>query len=218
MTGPARRAVLFDVDGVLLDSYAVYRAVWDRWAGDHGLDPAAVWSETHGRRGLDTITTVAPHLDAAAELDRLQGYLAEQAPTMPAYPGAASLLSALPAGSWAVVTSGVDELVRASFAAAGVPAPGVVVDAHRVERGKPDPQGYLLAARELDVPPESCVVVEDAPAGVTAGRAAGMAVLGVATTHPPAALLAAGAARVVADLPTAAPLLVAWVLVGAAVA
>ncbi|MFJ8044302.1 HAD-IA family hydrolase [Kitasatospora sp. NPDC096147] len=183
MSTTPHRAVLFDVDGVLLDSTEAHRRVWDAWSGLRGLDPARVWALTFGRRPEDTVRDAAGHLDPAAERLVLDRLLAEEGHAVPAVAGAAPLLAALSAGSWAVVTSGDAVAVRPRFAAAGLPLPTVQVYGSDVERAKPDPEGYLLAAARLGLAPGDCVVVEDAPAGVAAGKAAGCRVIGLTSTH-----------------------------------
>ena len=210
---PAARAVLFDADGVLVDSHRGYRSVWDRWSQTHGLDPVSVWAATHARRPLDTIADVAPHLDAAAEYARLVDYVAESAGAFPVYPDAAAVLALLPARQWAVVTSGDAVSVRARLTAGALPLPVVLVDGHAVSRGKPDPEGYLLAAEGLGVRPADCLVIEDAPAGIEAGLGAGATVLALTTTH--AADQLGQADFVVASLEQAQPHILAW-LQGAA--
>ncbi|WP_143087238.1 HAD-IA family hydrolase [Geodermatophilus ruber] len=203
-----RRAVLFDVDGVLVDSYTAYRRVWDRWASLRGLEPDVVWAATHARRPLETVAEVAPLLDPAAEYTLLRKYVAGEGNAFPLYPGAAALLAELPLAEWAIVTSGRSATVCSRLTAGGAPSPMVLVDTEAVTRGKPDPEGYLLAARLLGVDPASCLVVEDAPAGVEAGLAAGMRVLALATTHEAAVLVRAH--EVAASLHRAAPLIRNW--------
>jgi sugar-phosphatase len=206
--------VLFDADGVLVDSHRGYRTVWERWSLLHGLDPVSVWAATHARRPVDTIGDVAPHLDAGAEYARLVEYVAESAGAFPVYPGAAALLGLLPAHRWAVVTSGDAVSVRARMTAGDLPLPAVLVDGHSVSRGKPDPEGYLLAAHRLGVCSSQCLVVEDAPAGVRAGREAGATVLALTTSHDAGQLQQADA--VVDSLAQAQPRILAW-LAGAPV-
>ncbi len=176
------RAVLFDVDGVLLDSYAGYREVWSRWCTARDVDFERAWAATHGRKPVETVAEVAAHLDPEAEYAFLEQLLAAVGES-PAFPTARTLLHALPLGRWGVVTSGEREMVLRRFRLAGVPEPQVLVDGEDVSRGKPSPQGYLLAAERLDIEPSACLVVEDAPAGIAAGKAAGMTVLALATTH-----------------------------------
>ncbi len=193
--GLPARGLLFDNDGVLVDSDAAVAASWSRWATEHGLVPAEVVAVVHGRRAADTVAALLPaerRAAASALIDRLE---LEDAATVPAVAGAAGLLGTLPAHVWAVVTSGTPALATARLAAAGLPLPGVLVTGHDVRTGKPDPEGYLLGARLLGVPPEETVVVEDSPAGIAAGRAAGARVLGVGERA-----LGTGADVVVGDL------------------
>jgi sugar-phosphatase len=173
------RALLFDADGVLVDSDASVEAAWTRWAHRWDLDPAEVTALVYGRRTADTVALLVDHADRAralADIDRLEF---EDAAAVTAVPGAAALLGSLPRGSWAVVTSGRRELATARLAAAGLPLPEVLVGAEDVVRGKPDPAGYLAAAEALGTPPAACVVLEDSAAGGAAGAAAGATVVGV---------------------------------------
>jgi len=201
--------VLFDADGVLVDSHQGYRSVWDRWSALHRLDPVAVLAATPARRPVDTIAEVAPHLDPAVEYARLVTLVAELPDAFPVFPDAAPLLALLPTDRWAVVTSGDAASVRARLTAGALPLPTVLVDGRSVVRGKPDPEGYLLAARLLGVRPGDCLVVEDAPAGVDAARAAAMRVVAVTTSHPADDLGAADV--VVASLTEAQALVLQWV-------
>jgi sugar-phosphatase len=178
------RTVLFDVDGVVLDSMGVFRRVWDRWSVLSGLDPEAVWPLTHGRRPRDTIALVAPQLQVELEFRHLEDLLPEEGPALAAMPGAQILLAALPTPQWALVTSNSERLVRVQFERLLLPSPALVIDLASVREGKPSPEGYILAASLLGADPEECLVVEDAPAGVEAGRAAGMRVMALMTSHP----------------------------------
>lgn len=189
------RALLFHADGVLVDSDAIVEASWTRWARRWGLDPDDVLARIHGRRSADTVPLlIAPEhqAEANADIDRSE---IEDAGGVTACPGAADLLASLPAGFWAVVTSGTLALASARFVAAGLPAPEVWVTADDVPAGKPDPTGYLTAARALGVPIAECLVLEDSHAGLAAGVAAGAAVLGVSERA-----LGGGAPLVVRDL------------------
>jgi sugar-phosphatase len=189
------RGLLFDNDGVLVDSDAAVAASWSRWALEHDLDPAAVLAVVHGRRAADTVADLVAEDRRAAAAELIDRYELQDAGTVPAVAGAADLLAALPPDVWAVVTSGTPALATARLTAAGLPLPGAMVTGHDVRTGKPDPEGYLLGARLLGVPPEETVVVEDAPAGIAAGRAAGARVVGVGERA-----LGTGADVVVADL------------------
>jgi len=172
--------LLFDNDGVLVDSDLGVDQAWSRWARARGLDAGQVTAMVHGRRSADTVellvTDPAERPAALAEIDRLE---IEAAATTTALPGALDLLTSLPHGSWAVVTSGVTGLARARLAAAGLPLPPVLITADDVSYGKPAPDGYRAAAMRLGVDPALSVVLEDSAAGATAGEAAGAYVIGV---------------------------------------
>ena len=181
-------AVLSDLDGVLVDSWTAIERAWTRFARRHGLDPEAVLAATHGVPTVDVIRTVAPHLDAKAEAAAIEREQIEEVEGLRALPGARELVASLPAGRFAVVTSASRELAESRLRAAGLPVPEVLVSSDDVEHGKPSPAGYLRAACLLGVEPAHSVVLEDAPAGVEAGVAAGMTVIGVLTTNPASAL------------------------------
>jgi sugar-phosphatase len=178
--------VLFDVDGVLLDSGAAHRDVWHGWARHHGLDPAAVHAATQGRRRVDILRQLAPGHSPEVENRLLDTLMAERESVITAYAGAAHLLASLPRR--ALVTSSRAKSVLARFHMLGLPVPEVRICAEDVPEGKPSPAGYLAAAAGLGVDPTECLVIEDAPAGIEAGRAAGCTVYAVATTHAPEAL------------------------------
>ncbi|WP_149826514.1 HAD-IA family hydrolase [Streptomyces tailanensis] len=176
-------AVLFDVDGVLIDTADAHARVWRAWARERGLDPEAVWVATQGRRRADILRLVAPERDPGEEHRALDRLMAAEEPGFRAFPGAAGLLRALPVGRWAVVTSSRAEPTAARLARTGLMVPEVRVCAEDVTEGKPSPEGYLKAAERLGAAPSRCLVVEDSPAGVAAGLAAGCTVYAVASTH-----------------------------------
>ena len=182
------RAVLSDLDGVLVDSAAVIERTWRGFADRHGLDPDEVVAAGHGRRSIDLIRLVAPHLDAEAEAADVEREEIAQTSGLRPLPGARDLVDAVPAERFAIVTSGSRALALARLRAAGLPVPAVLVTAEEVDDGKPHPAGYLRAAELLGVDPAHSVVLEDAPAGVEAGRAAGMTVIAVLTTNEASAL------------------------------
>jgi mannitol-1-/sugar-/sorbitol-6-phosphatase len=183
--------VLSDLDGVLVDSHASIMRAWRWWGERNGVERSAVEAVQHGRPSGEIIAALAPHLDAAAESRAIDLRQAEDTDGVVALDGAAELLDGAAPGRLAIVTSCTVPLATARLRAAGLPAPPVLVTPERLRRGKPDPEGYLLAARDLGADPRDCVVLEDAPAGVEAGRAAGMHVVGVLTTHAAADLAAA---------------------------
>jgi mannitol-1-/sugar-/sorbitol-6-phosphatase len=174
-------AILCDLDGVLVDSGDKVEAVWRDWAASQGLDAQAVAHASHGVPSREVIAAVAPHLEAAEEAQRVDRLHAQTGGE--ALPGAAELLARVPSGALAVVTSCGAELAAARLRAAGLPEPSILVTADAVRRGKPAPDAYLVAAQALGAEPSRCVVIEDSPAGVNAGRAAGMTVWAVTTTH-----------------------------------
>ena len=180
-------AVISDLDGVLVDSSAPTVRSWRAWGERHGLDGEAIQAGNHGRPAR---AVIAEHV-APSQLDEETAMLAHAETTdtdgVIALPGAGDVL-ALPQGRVAIATSCTAPLARARLAAAGLPVPDVLVTADQVENGKPAPDPYLLAAERLGVDPAACLVFEDAPAGIAAGRAAGMTVWAVTTTHEPGAL------------------------------
>jgi sugar-phosphatase len=190
--------LLFDLDGTLVDSSAVVLRHWQRWCDRHGIALESVLAVAHGIRTSDAIARIAPRLDAHAEAAALDAVEEHDTDGLVPVAGAAQLLATLSPGSWAVVTSGHRSLATRRLRAVGLPVPRVMVCGDEVERGKPDPEGYLAAARLLGARADACVVLEDAPAGVEAGRAAGMRVVAVTTTHAAAQL--ADAHAVVASL------------------
>lgn len=184
LSGRTFAALLFDMDGTILDSIAAAERVWAAWAERHGLDVAAFLPTIHGMRGTETITRLAlPGVDPAAEAQAiLDGELADVDGVV-AIDGAAAFLAALPAHRWAIVTSAPRPLALRRIAAAGLPTPPVLVTAEDVRHGKPAPDCFLLAAERLGQRIEDCLVFEDAPAGIQAAEAAGAAVVVVTVTH-----------------------------------
>lgn len=176
--------VLFDMDGTLVDSRQIVERMWLHWAAEHGLSATEVIAVAHGRRTLETMQLVAPHLATPEEAARLDALEAQEEGHETAMPGAAALLAALPPDRWAVVTSAGRELARRRLAAVGLPLPRVLVGAEDVAQGKPEPDGYRQAARALGFLAARSVVLEDTPAGAQAGRAAGSTVIGLCTTFP----------------------------------
>ena len=184
-------AILFDIDGTLVDSTPAVERSWRTWAARRDLDPDAILQICHGRRSADTIRSLLPAAEVAGAVREIEALEFADLSDVVALPGAIALLAGLPRDRWAAVTSGPSFLMRARLAAGGLPVPDVLISAEDVRDGKPDPEGYLLAASALGFDAARCLVIEDAPAGIAAGRAAGAAVLGVATSH--------GASRLDAD-------------------
>ena len=181
-------AILFDLDGVLVDSKQAVENAWREWATAQALDPEFVLRTAHGLRTADVIRRVAPHLSAADEAQRLEAAESVRVRGLRRIAGVDTVVAVLPAGRWAVVTSGMRTMAEHRLRFAGLPVPAVMICADDVQRGKPDPEGYLAAARALGVAADECVVVEDAPNGIDAARAAGAQVIAVRTTYADDAL------------------------------
>ena len=174
------RALVFDMDGTLIDSSNVIATLWRKWAERHGADPVAVVRASAGRRAIEVIQLFAPPgVDAAAEVERLIADAAEDTDGLRVTPGAIDLLRSLPEDRWAVVTSADRDLAERWFRGTGLPMPNVMVTADDVMRGKPHPEGYLLAAQLLGVSPQDMIVFEDSAAGMSAAAVAGARVIAV---------------------------------------
>ena len=176
-------ALLFDLDGVLIDSSTCILRHWRAWAERHNLDFDKIVAESHGMRTVETMHRIAPHLDVEAEARQFMEEEAADSEDIVALPGAAKLLGALPVDAWGVVTSANRPLVQARMQYAGLPLPDLIVTADDVQRGKPDPEPYLQGAEKLNLSVERCIVIEDSPAGIRAAKAAKMRVIAVITTH-----------------------------------
>ena len=183
------RALLFDMDGTLTNSTAVVERVWGRWAASQGVDFKDYVHRIHGCRAIDIMAMMAPPgTNLVAELQKVDAQELVETDGIVPIAGAPELIAALPAGSWALVTSASPELARTRMTAAGLPMPQTLVSANDVAEGKPDPACYRLALERLKLTPEQAVVFEDAPAGIAAGRAAGCRTIALATTSPASAL------------------------------
>ena len=176
-------AILFDLDGVLVDSTRVVAAQYTRWALENNLDPEEVMKAAHGVRTIEVIQRVAPHLDAEAETKKIEDREAAADGIVP-IPGAVQLLNSIPQGRWCVVTSGTRYLATTRMRRFGIPVPDILVTADDVKNGKPDPEPYRRGAELLRANPASCVVFEDAPAGIRSAHGAGMKVISLPSTYP----------------------------------
>ena len=185
--------LLFDMDGVLIDSTPAVARVWHGWAVEHGLDPEMVVRLAHGRPSRTTIRELLPNADvdeADREVERRE---IEDLDGVVLLPGAGELLKSLPPDRWTIATSCTRALAEVRLKTAGLPIPANIVTSSDVKIGKPDPEPYLKAAKKLGLDARTCVVVEDAPAGVRAGKAAGAQVIAFLTTMGRAELEEAGA-------------------------
>jgi mannitol-1-/sugar-/sorbitol-6-phosphatase len=187
------KAVLFDMDGVLVDSTPAVARVWRWWAQRHGFDPNTVVRQAHGRPNSETTRELLPNGDYAAETREVERRELEDISDVVALPGAVELLGALPRDHWTIVTSATRELAKVRLRAAGLPVPKSLVTASDLTHGKPHPEPYEKGAAVLRTAASECLVVEDAPSGVRSGKAAGARVLALRTTMPDDELLRAGA-------------------------
>lgn len=185
--------LLFDLDGVLVDSTPAVARVWTKWALAHGFDPEQTVASAHGRPSLTTIRELLPGADAVAENAKVERAEIEDIEDVVPLPGTVELLKNLPKDRWTVVTSCTRRLAEVRLRAAGLPIPATMVTSTDIVNGKPHPEPYLKGAAALGFPAERCVVLEDAPAGIRSGKAAGCKVIAFQTTTLPPLLRASGA-------------------------
>jgi sugar-phosphatase len=183
------QAVLFDMDGTLVDSTPVVERVWSRWAAKHGFNVSEVATFAHGRPTAEVVRKFLPGVDAVTEAASLLSEEELDPTPIRSIPGAIeAVASASQHAKWAVVTSASRKLAGLRLTLGGFPQPPVLISADDVVRGKPDPEGFRNAAEALGIPAEQCVVFEDTPAGLQAGYAAGARTIGLSTTFPASAL------------------------------
>lgn len=183
MTSFRCSAILFDLDGVLVDSTRQVDREWREWAARKGVDGDKVMAIAHGVRTIEVIRRVAPHLDAESEASAIENHEAQDQTGVTVMPGALDLVGSIPAGRWGVVTSGSRLLAQNRLRYCGLPVPEVLVTSDDVTNGKPDPEPYLKGAKRLGFRPSDCLALEDAPAGIQSARAGGMRVIGMASTY-----------------------------------
>jgi len=186
------------MDGVLVSSIGSAERSWRKWAARYGIPNAEMREVPHGRRAIDIVRWLRPDIDAQAGLKVIEDLEVADVADLRVLPGVKRLLESLPLERWAIVTSATRRLLLARLTAAGLPIPERIISGEMVERGKPDPEPYRKGAELLGFLPEECVVVEDAPAGVGAGKAARCRVMAVLGTEPAEELR--GADWVVASL------------------
>jgi sugar-phosphatase len=199
MTTIQCRGLLFDLDGVLVDSTPAVARVWTNWANKHGFDAQETIRTAHGRPSLATIRELLPNADHTAENAIIERMEIEDVEDVVALPGTAELLRTLPADRWTVVTSCTRRLALVRLRVAGLPIPEKFVSSSDIIHGKPHPEPFLKGAELIAVAPKDCVVFEDAPAGIRAGKAAGTRVIALQTTERHSFLRDAGADWIVED-------------------
>lgn len=193
------RGILFDLDGVLLDSTPAVARVWHGWAVEHGFNPEEVVHAAHGRPSITTIREYLPGADYDKENQEVERREIADLDGVVPLPGAMELLRSLPSGRWGIVTSCTRPLAEVRLRAGGLARPAIVVTSDDIKHGKPAPDAYLKGARSLHLSPADVIVVEDAPAGVRAGKSAGCRVIAVRTTMPETDLRDTGADWIVED-------------------
>jgi len=193
-------AVLFDLDGVLIDSTSCIVRHWKAWADQHSLDLDKIMQAAHGIRTIETMQLVAPHLDAEKEAEQFTAREILDTAGVVAIEGACQILQALPQNAWAIVTSASSELAKARLLQTNLTVPKILVTADDVKQGKPAPEPYLIGAERLGIAADRCIVIEDAPAGIKAGKKAGMRVIATSATHTQKELYEQGADIVVDQL------------------
>ncbi len=182
------KAIIFDLDGILVNSNPIAERHWKVWAEANGISLEDILAIHHGRPTAQTIAEVAPHLDAASEAARKEKIEADDLDGLSRYPGTGALIDKLPDSQWALATSGTRRTARKRLGAVNFAEPAILVTADDVTRGKPDPAPYLLAARGLGIPIEDCIVIEDAPAGIRSAKTAGARVIAITSTNASDAL------------------------------
>src|SRR5215468_54329 len=193
------QGLLFDLDGVLVDSTPAVARVWTIWARKHGFDPEETVRKAHGRPSLATIRELLPNADHQQENALVERMEIEDVSDVVPLPGTLELLGSLPAERWTVVTSCTRALALVRLQVAGLPVPQKMVTSTDIVNGKPHPEPYLKGARLLGIAPQDCVVFEDAPAGIRSGKAAESRVVAFQTTESDDRLRLAGADWIVKD-------------------
>ena len=193
MTESRCAALLFDMDGVLIDSTPAVARVWTQWAVEHGFNPKEVVARAHGRPSLTTVREYLPHANHELENREVERREIEGLEGVIPLPGTLELIASLPRDRWTIVTSCTRALAEVRIRAAGLPLPKNMITSNDIVQGKPNPEPYLKAASILGFPAADCIVVEDVPAGIRAGKGAGAKVIAFRTTTSEAVLRDAGA-------------------------
>ncbi|KAI8344254.1 HAD-like domain-containing protein [Chlamydoabsidia padenii] len=192
--------IIFDLDGTMIDTTPLVIKHWYSFAEEHGLDPVKILETSHGRRTIETIGEWVPEKATPETVDYYERKLAQETEGLTVLPGVMALLDSIPLGKWGVCTAGTSYMAVNRLKQCDIPVPTSLSTGDKVERGKPDPEGYIKAAELLGIAPSNCLVFEDAPAGVRAGKSGGMKVIACTTTHTADQLKQAGADYVVSFL------------------
>ncbi len=182
MVKVSAEALLFDLDGVLINSIPAVERVWSRWADERGFNVQEVLHRAHGRPSIETLRYLLPDADHEAENRLVEQAEIEDVHDIVPLPGVKELLAALPHDRWAIVTSCTRPLAEVRIRAAGLPTPGLFITSNDITHGKPHPEPYRKGATGLGFRPEQCIVIEDALAGIASGKNAGARVIAFTTT------------------------------------
>ncbi|KAK9722360.1 DL-glycerol-3-phosphatase [Basidiobolus ranarum] len=177
------KAILFDMDGTLIDTTPAVIRYWKRFCSKHNVVEEDLFKFSHGKRSIETIRQFVPHLATPEQVEIMENEAVEDTEGIVAIDGSHNLLKSLPPDTWGVVTSACLPMAIARIQQQNLPLPKVLVTGDKVVHGKPHPEGYLKGAEQLNVSPEDCLVFEDAPAGISAALSSGMKVIGVISTH-----------------------------------
>lgn len=173
------RGLLFDLDGTLVNSLPAVDRAWRTWSIEFGLDPDVIVPQIHGRRAVDSIARLAPHLDQQAAFSRLEHLEATDTEGVVPMPGALEFIKQIQDIPWGIVTSGSRPIAYPRIKAGGIQPPDIFVTAEEISRGKPDPEAFLTGAARLGIPPSDIIAFEDTLAGVRSAKGAGMRVVGL---------------------------------------
>ncbi|CAO3639559.1 unnamed protein product [Cunninghamella blakesleeana] len=194
------KGFVFDLDGTLIDTTPLVVKHWNKFAEEHGLDAEKILETSHGRRTIETIAQWKPELATEEYVDFLEKRLAEETDGLLILPGVPELLKQIPLGKWNIYTAGTSLMANTRLTQLNMIIPDGLMTANTVKQGKPHPEGYIKAAEFIKVEPKDCIVFEDAPAGIQAGKAGGMKVIACCTTYTKEQLKETGADFIVSDL------------------
>ncbi|KAG2220977.1 hypothetical protein INT45_006510 [Circinella minor] len=186
------KGFIFDLDGTLIDTTPLVERFWRQFALENDLDAEKILATSHGRRTIETIAEWVPHKATIEYAEEFEGKLAQNTEGLSVLPGVTTLLEKIPLGRMGICTSGNKNMAQTRLTQCNMPVPTVMATGDTVTVGKPDPEGYLTAARNLELDPKDCIVFEDAPAGIRAAKSAGMQCIGCLTSHTVEQLKEAG--------------------------